>query len=38
MTMLTSRKVFLASLSLGQEEEMGRLVGIGFNTYTKYKN
>ena len=29
MTILTSRKVFLACLSLGNEEEMGGLVGIG---------
>ena len=44
--MLTSRKVFLADLaclSLGQEEEMGGLVGIGLSirinpTHTKYKN
>ena len=28
--MLTSRKVYLACLSLGQEEEVGGLVGIGF--------
>ena len=43
VTMLTSRKVFLACLSSGQEEEMGGLVGIGFSirinpTHTKYKN
>ena len=40
VTMLTSRKVFLACLSLGQKEEMGGLVGIGFSirinpTHTK---
>ena len=43
VTMLTSRKVFLACLSLGQEEEMGGLVGIVFSfrinpTRTTYKN
>ena len=44
VTMLTSRKVVLACLSLGKEEEMGGLVGIGFSririkpTQTKYKN
>ena len=44
MTMLTLRKVVLACLSLGKEEEMGGLVGIGFSririkpTQTKYKN
>ena len=43
MTMLTSRKVYLACLSLGQQEEMGGLVGIGFSirtnpTHIKYKN
>ena len=31
VTMLTSWKVYLACLSLGQEEEMGGLVGIGFS-------
>ena len=40
VTMLTSRKVLVASLSLGQEGEMGGLVGIGFSirinpTHTK---
>ena len=43
MTMLTSRKVYLACLTLGKEEEMGGLVGIRlsirFNpthTHTKF--
>ena len=31
MTMPTSRKAYLTCLSLGQEEEMGGLVGIGFS-------
>ena len=31
VTMLKSWKVYLACLSLGQEEEMGGLVGIGFS-------
>ena len=40
VTMLTSWKVYSACLSLGQEEEMGGLVGIGFSirinpTHTK---
>ena len=43
VTMLTSRKVYLACLTLGKEEEMGGLVGIRFSirfnpTHTKYKN
>ena len=43
MPLLTSRKVYLACLTLGKEEEMGGLVGIRFSirfnpTHTKYKN